>query len=374
MAITTGECAELLSPSAPDDLSARIAELYRDTQACASAAGLVYVTDESPGIRRLRRGRGFGYRDSSNRLLSDAAAKARIMALAIPPAWRNVWICPDDSGHIMAVGEDDRGRKQYIYHARWRELRDLLNFYRLITFGEQLPTIRRYVDSQLRRRTLDRDQVLAAMVRIIDTCAVRIGNEVYAEENDSFGLSTLTKKHVKVSRGQVRMTFPAKSGKKADLVIDDRQIARVITKLEQHRKRRVFTIDGKAVDSAEVNALLEALTDEHITAKDFRTWRGTHAAFRYLEDHLNSTDDPERTALQAIDVAAEILGNTRDVARDHYIHPHVLSAFTDGTFRERLQASAPRRQQLLDGSERRLLAFLKVALDSDLDAASLGLR
>jgi DNA topoisomerase-1 len=370
----TSEIASSVSPSTPSDLSARIAELYRDTQACAAAAGLAYVTDESPGIRRLRRGRGFGYRDANNRVLSDAAAKARIVALAIPPAWRNVWICPDDKGHIMAVGEDDRGRKQYVYHPRWRELRDVLNFYRLITFGERLPTIRRYVDSQLRRRTLDREQVLAAMVRIIDTSAVRVGNEVYAEENESFGLTTLTKRHVRVSRGQVRMTFPAKSGKRADLVIEDRQIARVVTKLEQHRKRRLFTIDGKPVDSGEVNALLETLTDEHVTAKDFRTWRGTHAAFRYLEQNLDSTEDTERISIEAIDAAADILGNTRAVARDHYIHPYVLSSFANGTFREQLRVSASHRQRLLDGSERRLLAFLKVALESDLDATALGLR
>jgi DNA topoisomerase-1 len=357
-----------------DGLSDRIAELYRDTQACAAAAGLVYVSDAEPGIRRRRHGRGFGYRDASNQLLTDAAIKTRILALAIPPAWTNVWICPDESGHIMAVGEDDRGRKQYLYHQRWRELRDMLNFYRLISFGERLPLVRQHVEHQLRRRTLDRDQVIAAMIRIIDTSAVRIGNEIYAEENDSFGLSTLTKKHVEVSRDKIRLSFPAKSGKRAELIISDRQVARVVTKLEQHRKRRLFTVNGKPIDSAEVNAQLEALTHEHITAKDFRTWRASHAAFGHLEQHLDaSAGDRDRVVLEAVDAAAAILGNTRAVARAHYIHPHLIAAFTDGTFEDHLRASAPHRQQLLEGSERRLLAFLKVAVKSDLDATAMGI-
>jgi DNA topoisomerase-1 len=356
-------------------LSERIAELYRDTQACAAAAGLVYVSDEEPGIRRRRQGRGFGYRDAGNRPLTDEAIKARILALAIPPAWKNVWICPDESGHIMAVGEDERGRKQYIYHQRWRALRDMLNFYRLISFGEHLPLVRDHVEHQLRRHTLDRDQVIAAMIRIIDTSAVRIGNEVYAEENDSFGLTTLTKKHVTVTREKIHLAFPAKSGKQADMIITDRQVARVVTKLEQHRKRRLFTVDGRSIDSGEVNAELERLTAEHITAKDFRTWNASHAAFSYLEQHLDVPESQrDHLVIGAVDAAAELLGDTRTVARAHYVHPHILTAFADGTFGRHLRASAGHRQQLLDGSERRLLAFLKVALVADLDAGTLGLH
>jgi DNA topoisomerase I len=351
------------------EISARINELYADAQQCAAAAGLVYITGDEPGIRRRRQGSGFGYRDAKNRPISERAMKERIVALAIPPAWTNVWICPDDSGHIMAVGEDDRGRKQYIYHERWRELRDLLNFYRLISFAERLPSIRAHVESQLRRRTLDRDQVLAAMIRLIDTTAIRIGNEVYAEENDSFGLSTLTKKHVHVSGKTITMSFPAKSGKRAELRVDDRPVARVIAKLEQHRSRRLFTVDGHVIESGDVNDLLHELTGEHITAKDFRTWRGTLAAFAYLEQSPDA--EPDRAVLAAADAAALVLGNTRSVARAHYIHPHVLSAYADGTFGADLAASARHRQRLLDGRERDLLAFLKHALESDLDATTL---
>jgi DNA topoisomerase I len=355
------------------DLSARIAQLYDDTQACAMAAGLTYVSDESPGLRRRRQGRGFSYRDSAGRAVSDEAVKARIVALAIPPAWRNVWICPDDNGHIVAVGEDERGRKQYIYHERWRTLRDLLNFYRLITFGEYLPVIRDHVAGQLRRRTLDRDRVRATMVRIIDASAIRIGNEEYAEENDSFGLTTLTRRHATVQGRTVRLTFPAKSGRSADIIIRDPAVARVVGDLLPRRARRLFTVDGTPVDAAEINALLDELTDGQVSAKDFRTWHGTHTAFSYLEGHLDSTADPDRVVLDAIDAAAAALGNTRAVARAHYVHPQVLGAFTDGTFGEHLTASAARRPRLLAGSERRLLAFLRVTLESDLDAATVGL-
>jgi DNA topoisomerase-1 len=358
--------------ASPADVSARIAELYEDTQQCAAAAGLVYVTGEEPGIRRRRHGRGFGYRDAHGRPLSDQAMKDRILSLAIPPAWRNVWICPDENGHIMAVGEDDRGRKQYIYHQRWRELRDLLNFYRLINFAEGLPAIRDYVTRQLRRRTLDREHVLAVMIRIIDTTAIRIGAESYAEENDSFGLSTLTRRHVRVAGATVQMAFPAKSGKPARLRIVDRSVARVVAALANAHTRRLFTVDSALIDAADVNDLLAQISGEHITAKDFRTWRGTLAAFSRLEQSLDDDVEPERAVHEAIEAAADVLGNTAAVARAHYVHPQVLGAYADGTFRARLATSAWRRQRLLEGSERRLLAFLKVALESDLDAATLG--
>jgi DNA topoisomerase-1 len=367
------------------DVSARITALYGDAQQCAAAAGLAYVSDEEPGIRRRRSGRGFGYRDADGRALNDQAVKERILALAIPPAWRNVWICPDADGHILAVGEDDRGRKQYIYHERWRELRDLLNFYRLISFAEHLSAVRDHVTGQLRRRTLDRDRVLAAMIRIVDTTAIRIGSEVYAEENESYGLSTLTRRHVRVHDDTIEMSFPAKSGKHADLRVRDRQVARVVAELARQRRARLFTVEGASIDAGDVNEVLVRLTGEHITAKDFRTWRGTLAAFSFLEAALREQPElgsaervdlagkREATVLGAVDAAAEVLGNTRSVARAHYVHPHVLSSFVEGTFAGRLSTSASRRQQLLDGSERHLLAFLKVALEADFDAAAAGL-
>jgi DNA topoisomerase-1 len=345
------------------DLGALIAELHHDLEGCAAAAGLIYVDDvhlQQPGITRTRHGRGFSYRDAHARPLTDPAQRRRLAALAIPPAWRDVWICPRGNGHILAVGIDAKGRTQYRYHERWGELRALLNTYRMISFADHLPAVREHVARQLRRHTLDDERVLAAMVRILDTTAMRIGNEVYAEENDSFGLSTLTRRHVAVTGDAVRFCFPAKSGKRADAVLRDASVARVLTELLEQRSRRLFTVDRKPIGSAEVNNALHQWTDGHITAKDFRTWHGTLAAFTYLEEHLDDPH-PDRVALAAIDAAADLLGNTRAVARAHYVHPHLVDSFLEGTFAGYLAAARRPRQLLLDAPERRLVGFLGVA-------------
>ncbi len=210
------------------DAAQLIATLYDDPEQCATLAKLRYVSTDEPGLTRVRRGRGFTYRDAAGVTIADAAVRDRIAKLAIPPAWRNVWICSYEDGHLLAVGEDDRERRQYIYHERWRSLRDQLNFYRLIGFGGALPIIRADVERQLQRRTLDADRVLAAMLRIIDIAGLRIGNEVYAEENDSYGLSTLSKRHVRVHGSTMDFRFPAKSGKTAEVSVTDRDVARVI--------------------------------------------------------------------------------------------------------------------------------------------------
>ena len=340
--------------------SAAIVELYSDVQRCAETAGLVYVEGDPPGIVRTRRGKGFSYRDADGTVITDAELKQRIAKLAIPPAWRNVWICPTPDGHLLATGEDDRGRKQYLYHPRWREIRDLLNAYRLIVVGERLPAVRTHVDTQLRRRTFDRDRVLAAMIRIIDLCGIRIGNEIYADENDSFGLTTLTRRHVQVSGRTIRFDFPAKSGQRSQFSLVDGPVAAVVARLSEQRRRRLFTVDAKPVLSVEVNELLGRLTEEHVTAKDFRTWRGTRVAFEYLRRHPN--EDPENAVLSAVDAAAAELRNTRAVARDHYVHPHLLSTALDGTFRDRLKQVRPRRIAGLNADERMLLAFLEALL------------
>ena len=360
-------------PSGDDDIdyrkiSTNIGVLYGDTQRCAAAAGLAYVSAAEPGIRRRRFGRGFGYRSPDGRPLDDQDIKARILQLAIPPAWKNVWICPDADGHILAIGEDDRGRKQYIYHERWRELRDLLNFYRLINFAEHLPPIRRHVAVQLRRRTLDRDRVLATMIHIVDSSGMRIGSEVYAEENESFGLTTLTRRHVRVVGEAIRFVFPAKSHQQADITLHDKATARVLSTLLAQRRQRLFAVGGKPIEASEVNELLLHLTGEHITAKDFRTWRGTSTAFRYLVEHRDA-EDRERTVVAAVDAAADALRNTRAVARAHYVHPHVLRSFVDGTFDDDLAASGRRRLPTLDGHERMLVAFLVTLLEREFDAS-----
>jgi DNA topoisomerase I len=339
---------------------AAISELYEDTQRCAESAGLVYVATDEPGIARLRRGRGFSYRDVDGRSITAGDVRQRISEMAIPPAWRNVWICPSPDGHILATGEDDRGRKQYLYHPRLRALRDLLNSYRLIVVADQLPKIRTHVSTQLRRRAFDRDRVLAAMIRIVDSSGIRIGSEIYAEENESFGLSTLTRRHAVVRGSRVEFDFPAKSGKRARIELRDPQVASVVRYLVEQRRRRLFTVDGKPIDAAEVNERLHELTGEHITAKDFRTWRGTRIAFNYLRNHRDQ--DPEAAVLAATDLAATELRNTRAVARDHYIHPHLLQTFTAGTFDDYLKAARRRPNPLLETDEQSLQAFLRVLL------------
>ena len=222
-----------------------IATLYDDPQECARVAELRYVSPEEPGLTRVRRGRGFTYRDAGGATVHDASdPEPHRRNWPSRRRGRNVWICRFEDGHILAVGEDDRERRQYIYHERWRALRDQLNFYRLIGFGEALPTIRADIENQLRRRTLDCERVLAAMLRIIDIAGLRVGNEVYAEENDSYGLSTLTRRHVTVRGDAMEFRFPAKSGRVAEVTVRDAGAARVVAKLAEQRSPRLFTVDG----------------------------------------------------------------------------------------------------------------------------------
>ncbi len=359
------------------DLSlADLSELHDDAQRCAEVAGLVYVSggEPVPGITRRRAGKGWAYRDPARGVLKDSGVKARIAALAIPPAWQQVWICPDPDGHILATGLDDKGRKQYIYHPRWRAMRDLLNFYRTILFAQALPAVREHVEHQLRRRTLDRERVVAAMIAMLDQTHVRIGNDVYAEENNSFGLSTLTVDHVSVEGATVRLAFPGKSGHEWDETFDDRRIAGVLQELLDapglRESRRVFAVDGDPVDADDVNATLLAVTGEHVTAKDFRTWGGTLVAFEYLRDRLESTRPAQKVAVEAVDEAAEELGNTRSVARAHYVHPHVVETFTEHTFETYLDASralVDSSQRYLDRSEQELLAFLQTLFEREFE-------
>jgi DNA topoisomerase-1 len=344
---------------------AELDELYASVERCAELAGLIYVNGAEPGLRRVRQGKGFSYRDQRGKPLTDAEVKARIAELAIPPAWRKVWICPDADGHILATGEDDRGRKQYIYHPRWRAVRDLLNFYRLLLFAQQLSAIRTFTSTQLNRRTLDRTRVIAAMIRIIDDSYLRIGNEAYAEENDSYGLTTLTRKHVRVHGARIEFSFPAKSGRKVNVSMTDRKVARIVAALAEQRASRLFTVDGEPIDSDEVNRTLMEVTGEHITAKNFRTWGGTLAAFSYLEERLNSERAAAREVVAAVDEAAETLHNTRSVARAHYVHPHVLETYTEHTFGTYLDRSRPLELAGLEPVEQRLAGFLAELFESE---------
>lgn len=340
-----------------------IGALYDDPEKCARVAKLRYVSPDQPGLSRVRCGRGFTYRDAAGRTVTDVQVRDRITKLVIPPAWRDVWICESEDGHIVAVGEDERGRRQYLYHERWRSLRDQLNFYRLVAFGEALPIVRADVERQLRRRALDADRVLAAMLRLMDVAGLRVGNEVYAEENDSYGLSTLTKRHVQVRGSRIDLRFPAKSGRRAELTVTDPGVARVVAKLAQTRGRWLFQVNGSRIDADEINARLADLTGAHHTAKDFRTWHGTVTAFRRLRRALPAGEHAESHVLGAIDATADALGNTRAVARAHYVHPDVVDGYTSGELERFLAKRRARPGRWLDADERLLLGYLTESLE-----------
>lgn len=341
-----------------------IATLYDDPEECARIAKLRYVSPEDPGLTRRRSGRGFTYRDAAGVTVVDVEVRDRIKKIAIPPAWRDVWICTLPDGHLLAVGADERGRRQYVYHERWRSVRDQLNFYRLIGFAAALPTIRADIDVQLRRRTLDSDRVLAAMLRTIDKVGLRVGNEAYAEENDSYGLTTLTKKHVQVRGSTIDFGFPAKSGKRAEVSMTDAGVARVVTALLDQRGRRLFAVDGTAIGSDEVNARLAELSGAHLTAKDFRTWNGTVTAFRHLRAHLPAGEDADTHVLAAIDAASIALGNTRTVCRAHYVHPDVVEGYTSGELEAFFAGRRARPGRWLDQDERLLIGYLSETLEA----------
>jgi DNA topoisomerase-1 len=318
-----------------------------DPQASAEEAGLRYVSDTMPGVRRRRAGKGFSYVDTNGRRIADPERIAWFKGLAIPPAWTDVWISPIKGGHIQATGRDARGRKQYRYHPRWREVRDEAKYGRLLEFARALPTIRRRADRDLRRRGLPREKVLALVVRLLETTLIRVGNEEYARENRSFGLSTLRDRHVKGSGSNLRLSFKGKSGKEHVVPITDRRLARLVKQCQEMPGQELFQYvdqEGRrqAIDSGEVNDYLRAISGQDFTAKDFRTWAGTVAASMALQDFLEIDDDAGRkkAIVAAIEKVAGELGNTPAVCRACYVHPDVLDSYLDGTLVDALAERA----------------------------------
>ncbi|MBA3303448.1 MAG: DNA topoisomerase IB [Acidimicrobiia bacterium] len=307
-----------------------------DSLAAAEDAGLYSMTDDCPGISRRRRGRGWSYSGTRGATVDDDE-RARITALVIPPAWTDVCISPVPDGHIQAVGLDAKGRKQYRYHDRWREVRDSTKFHRLSDFGAALPALRNRLDEDLGRRGLPLNKVLATVVRLLDESLIRIGNEEYAEENESFGLTTLQDEHADVGREKVVFEFRGKSGQGQEVVLQDRQLARIVKACQDLPGEDLFQFlddTGQVADvtSTHVNEYLRALTGATFTAKDIRTWGGTVTAAAHLVE-LGPADTEAATkknVLAAIDAAAEKLGNTRSVARSSYVHPRITDAYEDG--------------------------------------------
>lgn len=313
--------------------SPRIVELRKT----AIRNGLTYVTDGVPGITRRRAGKGWAYYYPDGTRITDAQERARIGSLAIPPAWTEVWICPDPKGHIQATARDARGRKQYRYHSLYREARDHSKFRRMLEFSEVLPAIRARVERDLGGPELSRRQILAATVRLLDKTLIRVGNDEYARENRSYGLTTLRKKHVEIDGSMLRFTFRGKSGVQQAFAVTDRRIARIVQRCQDLPGVELFKYvngDGKrqSITSDDVNEYLRDVGGEKVSAKDFRTWGGTILAALALRAAGPAATKREatRNINRAIDTVAERLGNTRTVCKKYYVHPALLQAYMQG--------------------------------------------
>ena len=306
--------------------------------AAAAEAGLRYVTDDSPGYGRKANGEHFKYLDTQGKPIRDEQRLLRIKRLAIPPAWSDVWICPSPAGHIQATGRDARRRKQYRYHDRWRELRDENKFDRLAEFAKALPKIRRRVAQDIRLPGLPREKVLATVVRLLERTFIRVGNEEYARENKSFGLTTIKNRHVKVKGDHLRFRFRGKSGRQHEVAITDRRIAKIVSKCQDLPGQDLFQYvsdDGEVrnVTSQDVNDYLREITNENFTAKDFRTWAGTVLAAIALtaQSEFETKKQAKANLKTAIGAVARLLGNTPAVCRKCYVHPAILEAYVTRT-------------------------------------------
>jgi DNA topoisomerase-1 len=317
-------------------LSAALPDV-EDLENAAEAMGLRYVSDTQPGIRRLRHRSSFRYVDSKGRPVRDERTLERIRSLVIPPAWENVWISPYARGHIQATGTDARGRKQYRYHPRWREVRDSEKFGRLLEFGKALPAIRTQVQSDLALPGLPRTRVIAAVVQLLDESLIRVGNELYARENKSFGLTSFRNQHITLAGPEITFQFRGKSGLEHAVKLRDRRVAAVIKRCQELPGQHLFQYlddDGqrRTIQSDDVNAYLRSITNTDHTAKDFRTWWGTVIAAAFLRE-IGPADSERAIAsnlARASETAATALGNTPAVCRKCYIHPAVVEAYQRG--------------------------------------------
>jgi DNA topoisomerase-1 len=327
------------------------------------AAHLTYVSDLDPGIRRRKAGHGFNYLDAEGKAITDERALDRIRKLAIPPAWTEVWIAPTERGHIQATGRDAKGRKQYRYHERWREVRDAHKYDRLIAFGRALPRLRAQVERDLGRRGLPREKVLAAVIRVMEITLIRVGNEEYAKTNKSFGLTTLRNRHAKIGSAKAVFEFRGKSGKIHRTGFSDRRLARILKACQDLPGQRLFQYldeegEQHVVESADVNAYLRDTMGEDFSAKDFRTWAGTLAAARALVTlpECAGAGEAKRNVVTCVKAVAGVLGNTPAVCRKAYIHPGVLEAYEAG----KLALKPPKSDRAF---ELAVLKFLETARD-----------
>ena len=349
-----------------------------DPKDAAQSVGLRYVSDARPGIRRRKTGTGFSYARADGSKLSDADVLKRIKALVIPPAWVDVWISPFADGHLQATGRDAKGRKQYRYHALFREVRESTKYEHVVAFADELPTIRKKVHEHMGRRGLPREKVLATVIHLLETTLIRIGNEDYAKQNNSYGLTTLKNRHVAVDGNEVRFRFTGKSGKQWSLRVRDRRVAKIIKACQDLPGQELLQYvdeagDCQDVTSSDVNAYLKEITGKDVTAKDFRTWAGTVLAAMALNEveSFDSAAQAKRNLRAAIEKVAARLGNTPTICRKCYVHPEVLNCYMDGNLVLELKSKAESELrgdvQNLKAEEAAVLALLRGRLAKEVE-------
>jgi DNA topoisomerase-1 len=351
----------------------------------AKAAGLLYVSDRRPGLRREPDGEDFRYLDKDGQPVTDEETLRRIKALAIPPAWTDVWICLNPRGHLQATGRDARGRKQYRYHPRWRQVRDENKYDRMMAFGRALPQIRAQVETDLARSGLPREKVLATVVRLLETTLIRVGNEEYARTNRSFGLTTMRTRHVSVNGAKLEFKFRGKSGIKHNVDVTDRRVASIVKRCQSLPGQELFQYlddegQPQTINSEDVNDYLQAITGQDFTAKDFRTWAGTVLAAVALQEFesFDSAVQAKKNVVQAIESVAIRLGNTPSICRKCYVHPAIIESYVDGTMAETLKQRAEQELgdslQELPPEEAAVLALLQQRLSQEAESPAPGRR
>lgn len=346
-----------------------------EPEQCAKSAALRYITDDLPGIRRQRAGKSFRYVDAKGKPVRDKDTLARIKSLALPPAWTDVWISPVPTGHLQATGRDAKGRKQYRYHPRWRSVRDETKFSRMVLFAHALPKIRKRVARDMARRGLPREKVLATIVRLLEGTLIRVGNDEYARDNNSYGLTTMRDKHVKVRGSQVQFRFRGKSGKYHQIDVHDRHLAKIVKHCRDLPGQELFQYVDEAgtvqdVGSSDVNDYLRAITGEEFTAKDFRTWAGTVLAAMALQEfqEFDTNAQAKKNVVRAIESVSQRLGNTVAVCRKCYIHPAIIDSYLDRTMLVALKQRAEREMAHLHDlqpEEAAVLALLQERLRNE---------
>lgn len=343
-----------------------VRKVYSNPEVSAKIAGLKYITDSAPGISRVKNGKSFVYYSPEGKKINAEEVLERIKKLVIPPAWQDVWVSPIASGHLQVTGKDARGRKQYKYHADWTSLRNLTKFDRLIFFAKRLPDIRKTNRKNLKLPGMPKNKALAVIVELLDKVFIRIGNEEYKKTNQTYGLTTLRDKHVKIKKDEIEFKFIAKSGKESNITLKDKLLAKLVKKCREipgYHLFQYFDENGSNVEihSQDVNSYLKEITGEDFTAKDFRTWAGTVNAYNILKDcvECSTEKDRKKAVVSCIKEVAQMLNNTVAICRKYYIHPRVIDAFADSTLYNYGNSLKGKASPYFSKSEEAVLKLLK---------------